>query len=93
MLQEKYDNTDFFVFNAVCSLFIHIHVVLEELYFDNYLWERENSKQFCNQIFNASSQNRFLNTSARGFNERGLQLQSATSATSSALSYVNVFRV
>jgi len=91
MLQENNGNTDFFVFNnVVCSLFIHIHVVLEELYFDNYLWERENSKQFCNQIFNASSQNRFLNTSARGFNERGLQLQSATS---SALSYVNVFRV
>lgn len=89
MLQENND-TDFFVFNAVCSLFIHIHVVLEELYFNNYLWERENYKQFCNQIFNASSQNRFLNTSARGFNERGLLLQSATS---SALSYVNVFRV
>lgn len=40
MLQENIDNTDFFVFNAVCSL--HIHVVLEEIYFNNYLWEREN---------------------------------------------------
>ena len=49
----------FFVFNAVCSLFIHIHVVLKELYFNNYLWERENYKQFCNQIFKALLQRKF----------------------------------